>query len=67
MQYTWKDTVPQEAAHELPSERPPPEWPHVGAIEFRDVYMRYRPGLPNVLNGVSISIRGGERIGVVGR
>ncbi|KAL4079849.1 P-loop containing nucleoside triphosphate hydrolase protein [Scleroderma yunnanense] len=67
VQYTWKDTVPQEAAHENPSKQPPPEWPPAGAIEFIDVQMRYRPSLPNVLNGVSLSIRGGERIGVIGR
>lgn len=67
MQYTWKDTVPQEAAHEVPSNQPPPEWPHAGVIDFRDVQMCYRPGLPNVLNGVSMTIKSGERIGVVGR
>ena len=29
--------------------------------------MRYRPGLPLVLQGVDLDIKGGERIGVVGR
>jgi len=29
--------------------------------------MSYRPGLPNVLNHISIQINGGEKIGVVGR
>lgn len=67
MQYTCKETVPQEAAHEIPSKQPPTEWPHAGAIEFSNVHMCYRPGLPNVLNGISMSVREGERIGIVGR
>lgn len=29
--------------------------------------MAYRPGLPNVLHGISLHINGGEKIGVVGR
>lgn len=29
--------------------------------------VRYRPNTPLVLNGITISIRGGEKIGVVGR
>ena len=42
-------------------------WPHVGNISFTDVQMRYRPGLPLVLQGLNMEIRGGERIGIVGR
>ena len=53
----------QEAAHEIPESKPRPEWPETGAIEFKDLEMRYRPGLP----GISMSIRGGEKIGIVGR
>jgi ATP-binding cassette, subfamily C (CFTR/MRP), member 1 len=37
------------------------------AIEFRDVSLRYRPGLPLSLAHASFSIRPGERIGIVGR
>jgi ATP-binding cassette, subfamily C (CFTR/MRP), member 1 len=29
--------------------------------------MRYRPGLPLVLRDVNLTIRGGEKIGIVGR
>ncbi|KAI6025624.1 P-loop containing nucleoside triphosphate hydrolase protein [Pisolithus orientalis] len=67
VQYTRKGTVPQEAPHEIPGNKPPPEWPRSGAVQFRDVQMSYRPGLPLVLKGVSLSIEGGEKIGVVGR
>lgn len=45
----------------------PPEWPQSGAIDFDNVEMRYRDGLPLVLKGLHLSVRGGERIGVVGR
>ncbi|KAG1817968.1 ABC protein [Suillus subaureus] len=48
-------------------ERSPAQWPEHGAVEFNDVKMAYRPGLPNVLRGISIKVRGGEKIGVVGR
>ena len=44
-----------------------PEWPEKGEIEFDSVEMRYRPGLPLVLNGLTMQIRGGERVGIVGR
>lgn len=43
------------------------KWPQHGAIEFDKVEMRYRDGLPLVLKGLSLSVKGGERIGVVGR
>jgi subfamily B ATP-binding cassette protein HlyB/CyaB len=37
-----------------------------GAIEFRRVSFRYRPGAPKALKDVSLAIRPGETIGVVG-
>ncbi|OAX79950.1 hypothetical protein ACJ72_05730 [Emergomyces africanus] len=43
------------------------KWPQTGRISFSDVEMRYREGLPLVLQGLSMDIRGGERIGIVGR
>ena len=32
---------------------PPPNWPPAGAISFDKLELRYRPGLPLVLRGVS--------------
>ncbi|CCU77293.1 ABC transporter/ABC Transporter [Blumeria hordei DH14] len=42
-------------------------WPESGEIRFDNVQMRYRPHLPLILSGLSMCIRGGEHIGVVGR
>lgn len=44
-----------------------PTWPEQGRITFSNVHMRYRAGLPLVLRGLDMDIRGGERIGIVGR
>lgn len=44
-----------------------PTWPTAGKIEFRNVYMRYRPHLPCVLKGVSLVFPPSIKVGVVGR
>ncbi|PCH42435.1 nucleoside triphosphate hydrolase protein [Wolfiporia cocos MD-104 SS10] len=67
IEYSRKGRIEQEASHEIPDRKPLPEWPSQGAIEFKNVGMRYRAGLPLVLKGLSMSIKGGEKIGVVGR
>jgi ABC-type multidrug transport system fused ATPase/permease subunit len=46
---------------------PPADWPSRGEIVFENVLMRYREGLPAVLNHVSFTISPQEKIGVVGR
>jgi ABC-type multidrug transport system fused ATPase/permease subunit len=42
-------------------------WPTDGSIEVDGVDMRYRPGLPLALHGLTFAIRSGEKIGIVGR
>ncbi|TBW32801.1 type I secretion system permease/ATPase [Siculibacillus lacustris] len=51
-----------ERTPRIRSAPPPPK----GAIEVRNVSFRYRPGLPEVLRQVSLAIRPGEVIGIVG-
>ncbi|KAJ2985731.1 hypothetical protein NUW58_g5375 [Xylaria curta] len=44
-----------------------PSWPEKGEIVFDNVEMRYRAKIPLVLKGLSMHVKGGERIGIVGR
>ncbi|KAJ3069264.1 hypothetical protein HDU98_007667 [Podochytrium sp. JEL0797] len=44
-----------------------PEWPSGGNLEFKGYSTRYRPGLDLVLQNLTLSIRAGERVGIVGR
>ncbi|KAK7930093.1 hypothetical protein WMY93_006488 [Mugilogobius chulae] len=55
-------TEPQEHTSDLP-----PGWPEQGWVEFRSVVLCYREGLPNALDGVSLVVRPGEKVGIVGR
>lgn len=45
----------------------PDNWPWSGQIIMENVQLRYRTDLPLVLHGVTADIKGGEKIGVVGR
>ncbi|KAI4882036.1 hypothetical protein NFI96_012507 [Prochilodus magdalenae] len=45
----------------------PATWPEHGHIEFEGAVLAYRPGLPNALDGVSLVVMPGERVGIVGR
>ncbi|XP_017012708.2 multidrug resistance-associated protein 1 isoform X2 [Drosophila takahashii] len=58
----------QEAAWELEQDKSKPKnWPQEGRVEFQNFQVRYREGLDLVLRGVSFDIRGGEKVGIVGR
>ncbi|KAK2460902.1 hypothetical protein APHAL10511_007372 [Amanita phalloides] len=59
--------IEEEAPHELPATKPAPSWPAEGQIELEKVFLAYRPGLPAVLKGITMSVNGGEKIGIVGR
>ncbi|WVQ94367.1 hypothetical protein IAU59_001446 [Kwoniella sp. CBS 9459] len=65
--YSDSTSLPQEAAHEVPATKPVEPWPSSGAIRFENVVMSYREGLPPVLKGLSMDVRGGEKIGIIGR
>uniref|UniRef100_A0A8C6SSY5 Uncharacterized protein n=1 Tax=Neogobius melanostomus TaxID=47308 RepID=A0A8C6SSY5_9GOBI len=47
--------------------RPPEKWPEEGKLQFDNFQVRYRPGLDLVLHGITCSIDGMEKIGIVGR
>ncbi|EQC34930.1 hypothetical protein SDRG_07728 [Saprolegnia diclina VS20] len=44
-----------------------PHWPTTGAVAFDNVSFRYKPNDPLVLQNVSFTVAGGEKIGIVGR
>lgn len=42
-------------------------WPKEGQLSFENVCLRYRPGLPLALNGLTFSASPGQRVGICGR
>ncbi|CAI9118854.1 OLC1v1020481C1 [Oldenlandia corymbosa var. corymbosa] len=59
--------IPSEAPWKNPNFVPSSDWPNHGDIVVSNLHVRYRWNTPLVLKGISLSIHGGERIGVVGR
>jgi ABC-type bacteriocin/lantibiotic exporter with double-glycine peptidase domain len=57
----------QEPPHEIPERKPAAPWPSEGKLEIRDAFLKYRPELPLVLKGLSMTVKGGEKIGIIGR
>ncbi|XP_075002806.1 ATP-binding cassette sub-family C member 10 isoform X2 [Calonectris borealis] len=43
------------------------DWPSQGLVEFQQVVLAYRVGLPNALDGVNFTVYPGEKVGIVGR
>lgn len=60
-------SLEQEPPHRIPETAPAGKWPSEGVVEMKNVVMRYRPELPEVLRGLTMSVRPGEKIGIVGR
>ncbi|KAI9506405.1 P-loop containing nucleoside triphosphate hydrolase protein, partial [Coemansia spiralis] len=59
--------IKQEAALESELEyKPPASWPTKGDVQIEDLVAEYVPGVP-VLHGISLSVKHGEKVGVVGR
>lgn len=59
------ETVPQEASDH--TEEVDAMWPTEGRVEFKNVFLRYRPGTEIVLNDLSFKVAPGTKVGVVGR
>ncbi|KAI5103035.1 canalicular multispecific organic anion transporter 2 isoform X3, partial [Silurus meridionalis] len=58
--------TPPEAPWEV-DKKPPSDWPPEGKVEFNNYSVRYREGLDLVLKNISLQVKGGEKIGIVGR
>ncbi|CAH7216168.1 Abcc10 [Phodopus roborovskii] len=66
----------EEYSHDIPQEpqgvplQTPQQgirWLTQGSVEFQDVVLVYRPGLPNALDKVTFQVEAGEKLGIVGR
>ncbi|TRM65424.1 hypothetical protein BD626DRAFT_454236 [Schizophyllum amplum] len=62
--------LPQEPPAVIEDHRPPAYWPSATSeslVSVEDLWIRYSPELPPVIQNVSFSLRGGERVGLLGR
>ncbi|XP_015085480.1 ABC transporter C family member 10-like [Solanum pennellii] len=59
--------IPSEHPEFLQDNRPDPSWPSIGKVEIVDLKVRYQPTAPLVLQGISCTIEGGYKVGIVGR
>ena len=59
--------VEQEAKAQIPENKPGGNWPLHGAVQFVDYTTRYRSDLDPVLRNLNFSIKGEEKVGIVGR
>ncbi|KAI0543772.1 P-loop containing nucleoside triphosphate hydrolase protein [Xylaria curta] len=62
----FSETTPEEALTEESSE-PPSTWPIYGAVTFESVSARHEEDGPLILKDLSFSLKGGQKIGIVGR
>merc|ERR1719285_589597 len=59
--------IGQEAPWVDPTNRPTKEWPDQGQVDFHNYCLSYRPDTPRVVEDISLSVTGGEKVGIVGR
>ncbi|NXF04724.1 MRP7 protein, partial [Smithornis capensis] len=59
--------IPMEPQDKLVQVKVAANWPSQGLVEFQQVVVAYREGLPNALDGVSFTVYPGEKLGIVGR
>eukprot|EP01135_Chromosphaera_perkinsii_P000783 Nk52_evm71s151 gene=Nk52_evmTU71s151 len=59
--------IEQEPPAILDHNRPPTNWPSKGCVTFENVVLSYAPDLPAVIKGISFEVKGGHKVGIVGR
>jgi len=56
-----------EAPWVFPDTRPEQAWPAEGEVEFLNYGLRYREDTPLVVEDISVTVAGGQKVGIVGR
>lgn len=59
--------LPNEGLRYNPAYPAPKAWPCTGAIQVKNLRVRYRDDLPIVLDALNFSIPAGTKVGVIGR
>ncbi|KAF8399890.1 hypothetical protein HHK36_015760 [Tetracentron sinense] len=59
--------IPSEAPLVIEDCRPGPHWPTNGTIKLENLHVQYTPALPMVLKGITCTLPGEKKVGVVGR
>lgn len=60
-------TLTSEAPLHMEEDKKHPNWPTAGKIDVKSLSLRYRANLPPSLVDAGFVIKGGERVGIVGR
>lgn len=47
----------------MEDKKPSPNWPVEGNVQFQNYSVRYREGLDLVLKNLTLSVKGGEKVG----
>ncbi|KAJ3277152.1 hypothetical protein HDV01_000204 [Terramyces sp. JEL0728] len=66
-QLVFYGNIKPEAPFEIPSKKPPKEWPTEGRIKFTNIELKYQKFGVSVLKNINLSIYPMEKIGIVGR
>lgn len=61
------EDLPQEQSHLGEQAEVEDTWPEKGTVEFKNVKVRYRPTTEQVIKGLSFLVKGGDKVGIVGR
>ncbi|XP_047130955.1 multidrug resistance-associated protein 1 isoform X2 [Hydra vulgaris] len=56
-----------QAAVIIKSNQPDDDWPRFGAIDFHNLFIKYREDSDLVLNNISFKVEPSEKVGIVGR
>ncbi|KAL4595485.1 hypothetical protein ACB092_12G094600 [Castanea dentata] len=64
LQYT---SIPSEPPLVIEENRPDQSWPSLGEIDIRNLQVRYGPHMPFVLRGLTCTLPGEMKTGIVGR